>query len=246
MKLMKIRRGILLLSFLLLPITLFYFSPYLPVFGAISGTVAGSVLVFGILFLLGIFVGRAPCGWFMGCGGLQDACIYAQDKRIPAGRKDLIKYAIWIPWFSVIIVFLFLNRAVLKVDPFFHIEGGISVARSPFFIIYYIVIFLFVILSLVFGKRASCHYICWMAPFMVFGRKLGNLLRVPQLRLKTTPENCIHCSICSKACPMGIDVQAGVEKGNAEHSECILCGECAQKCPKKVLKLGIARGSRKQ
>ncbi len=28
---------------------------------------------------------------------------------------------------------------------------------------------------------------------------------------------------------MGIDVQAGVEKGNTEHSECILCGECVQK-----------------
>jgi len=43
---------------------------------------------------------------------------------------------------------------------------------------------------------------------------------------------------------MGIDVQAGVEKGDVEHPECILCGECIQKCPKKVLKLGIARGKR--
>ena len=244
MKWMRVRSGILFVSFLLLPLTLFYFSPYLPVYGAISGVVAGSMLVFGILFLLGIFIGRAPCGWFMGCGGLQDACFYIQDKRIPAGRKDLIKYVIWIPWFSTIVVFLFLNREGLQMDPFFHIEGGISVARAPFFIIYYLVIFLFVLLSLIFGKRAGCHYICWMAPFMVFGRKLGNLLRLPQLRLMTRTENCIHCTICSKACPMGIDVQAGVEKGNAEHSECILCGECAQKCPKNALKLGIARGQR--
>lgn len=241
---MRVRRGILFLSFLLFPLTLFYFSPYLPVYGAISGVVAGSVLVFCILFLLGIFIGRAPCAWVMGCGGLQDACFYIQDKKVPAGRKDLIKYVIWIPWFSTIVVFLFLNREGLQLDPLFHIEGGISVARAPFFFIYYLVVFLFVILSLIFGKRASCHYICWMAPFMIFGRKLGNLLRLPQLRLMTKTENCIHCNICSKACPMGIDVQAGVEKGNAEHSECILCGECAQKCPKNALKLGIARGQR--
>lgn len=241
MKLIKLRRGLLLISFLLLPITLFYFSPYLPIYGAVSGIITGSVLVFCGLFLLGIFVGRAPCGWFMGCGGLQDACMYVQDRTIPAGRKDLIKYGIWAVWFSVILVFLFLNRDRVQIEPFFHIEGGISVARAPFFIIYYIVIFLFVILSLAFGKRASCHYICWMAPFMIFGRKLGNLFRLPQLRLIAKSENCIHCGICKKACPMGIDVQAGVEKGNAEHAECILCGECAQKCPKNVLKLGIAR-----
>jgi len=244
MKLMKVRRGILFISFLLLPLTLFYFSPYLPVYGAISGVVTGSILVFVILFVLGIFIGRAPCGWFMGCGGLQDACCYVQDKKVPAGRKDLIKYVIWVPWLSTIVLFLFLNRNGLQVDPLFHIEGGISVARTPCFIIYYLVIFLFVLLSLLFGKRASCHYICWMAPFMILGRKLGNLLRVPQLRLIAKPENCIHCAICNKACSMDIDVQAGVEKGNVEHSECILCGECVQKCPKKVLRLGIERGQR--
>jgi len=63
----------------LLPLTLFYFSPYLPVLGAIGGIVAGSVLVFCIMFLLGIFIGKAPCGWIMGCGGLQEACFYIQN-----------------------------------------------------------------------------------------------------------------------------------------------------------------------
>lgn len=240
MKLMKVRRGILFVFFLLLPLTLFYFSPYLPLYGAMEGVVVGSVLFFGILFFLGIFVGKAPCGWFMGCGGIQEACFHVRDKRIPAGRKDRIKYAIWIPWLFSIGLLLILNRDRLQVDPLFHIEGGISVARSPFFIIYYIVIFIFVLFSFIFGKRAVCHYICWMAPFMILGRKLGILLRLPQLRLMITRESCTSCGLCSKACPMGIDVQAGVENGNPEHPECMLCGECAAKCPKKVLKLGIA------
>jgi len=244
MKHIRLRRGILFISFLLLPITLFYFSPYLPIIGAISGVITGSIIVFGLLFVMGIFIGKAPCGWFMGCGGLQEACFYIQDRKIPVGRKDLIKYAIWIPWISAIIVFLFLNRDSLQMDAFFQIEGGISVSRSPLFIIYYLVIIIFVLLSLIFGKRAGCHYICWMAPFMIFGRKMGNMLRLPQLRLISTQENCIRCSICNKSCPMGINVQAGVEKGNAEHSECILCGECSQKCPKKAIKLGLARAQR--
>jgi Polyferredoxin len=241
MKLMKVRRGILFVSFLLLPVTLFYFSPYLPVVGAISGVIAGSILVFGILFVLGMFIGRAPCGWLLGCGGLQEACFHVQDKKITAGRKDLIKFAIWIPWLAVIIAFFVLNRDRLQFNLLFHIEGGISVARPVFFVIYYLVIAVFVVLSLLLGKRASCHYICWMAPFMILGRKLGNLMRLPQLRLVISKKDCIHCGQCGKACPMGIDVQKGVELENTEHAECILCGECTKKCPKQILKLGIAR-----
>lgn len=244
MRKMRIRRGVLFFSFLLLPVTLFYFSPYLPVLGAIGGVVAGSILVFCTMFLLGIFVGKAPCAWIMGCGGLQEACFHVQDKPVPAGKKDLIKYIIWTLWLSTIVAFLLLNKDRLQLDPFFHIEGGISVARAPFFIIYYIVIMIFILLSLIIGKRAGCHYICWMAPFMIFGRKLGNMLRVPQLRLIVDRANCNHCGLCNKACPMGINVQAGVEKGNAEHTECMLCGECAAKCSKKALKLGVARGRR--
>jgi hypothetical protein len=47
------------------------------------------------------------------------------------------------------------------------------------------IVFAFLFLSsLVFGKRAGCHYICWMTPFMSIGRKIRNILKYPSLRLR--------------------------------------------------------------
>lgn len=40
------------------------------------------------------------------------------------------------------------------------------------------------------SKRALCHYLCWMAPFMVLGNKLRRLLHVRQLRLTSEKEAC--------------------------------------------------------
>lgn len=89
--------------------------------------------------------------------------------------------------------------------------------------------------ALIAGKRSFCHYICWMAPFMVAGRKLGNLLMLSSLRLKADSGKCTHCKQCSKNCPMSLDVEQMVSKGSLENAECILCGECTGTCPKKVI-----------
>jgi len=61
MKRQAIRRGILLASFALFPVTIFYFSPYLVVFGAFSGVVAGSAIMFLLQLASAVFLRRAFC-----------------------------------------------------------------------------------------------------------------------------------------------------------------------------------------
>ena len=104
------------------------------------------------------------------------------------------------------------------------------------------IVFLFLIPAIVHGKRASCHYICWMAPFMIFGYKLGRVLHLPQLKIKTQKDNCIECGKCSKVCKMSIDVKSFVlsyKTNDIRTAECILCGECVSSCPKNVLSYKI-------
>jgi len=60
--------------------------------------------------------------------------------------KPVIKWLIWAPW----------------------------IADLPSLIAYVAVVALFLVLSLTVGRRAGCHTICWMAPFMVIGRKIRN------------------------------------------------------------------------
>ena len=157
------------------------------------------------------------------------------------GPKDKLKYLVWVPWFAALLYFLLANASVLVVEPFFQIEGGISVSAPAFYVVYYGVIVLILALCLALGRRAMCHYICWMAPFMILGRKLGQRLGLLQMHLYVDEGACIACGRCTKACPMGIDVLAGFQKGKMEHAECNFCGECVSVCPNRVLRRGFGR-----
>jgi polyferredoxin len=83
-----------------------------------------------------------------------------------------------------------------------------------------------------------------MAPFMILGRKLSNLLRTPALRLRAETEKCISCQRCTVACPMSLDVNAMVQARAMENSDCILCGACIDICPKDVITYTVSDGKR--
>ncbi|WP_139652322.1 4Fe-4S binding protein [Raoultibacter phocaeensis] len=235
----QVRRLVLLVSFLLFPITIFYFSPVLSVSGALEGVVAGSIIVFALQFLFSFVFGRAFCGWMCPSGGLQEIAATVNSKPAKLAWRRFIKYAIWIPWVASIVVCAWIAGGFAVVDPVYHTPGGIS-ANSPLGLgIYFGIVALFFIPNLFLGRRAMCHYICWMAPFMVLGEKLGRLIRLPQLGIDAKPEACVSCGACTKACPMSLDVSTLLEKGSIADAECIQCAECADSCPKHVLKLTI-------
>jgi ferredoxin-type protein NapH len=237
----KIRRALLFLFFLLTPLLQFYFSPIIPFFTALGGGIAISLFVFLSLGVIGMFFGRAPCGWVMLCGGLQESCFYVNDRRIAAGKKDRVKYVLWAIWLSSLLLVLWSHASTLHLDLFFGIEHGISMSRPQNFIIYYGILLPIVVICFIFGKRPLCHCGCWIAPFMVLGRKLGNALRLPGLRLKANPQQCVGCKTCTKVCPMGLEVEQMVKSGKVEHAECILCAECSHACKAKALQLTFGR-----
>jgi len=75
-----------------------------------------------------------------------------------------------------------------------------------------------------------------MAPFLILGRKIRNLVRWPALRLTADADKCIDCGICTADCTMSLDVNQMVKDGRMEQSECVLCGHCIDVCPKDVLR----------
>ena len=114
-------------------------------------------------------------------------------------------------------------------------ETGISVDEPIKYITYYLVIGSFFVLSLSAGRRAVCHYVCWMAPFMILGRKISNRLNTPALRLQADNTRCADCQTCTKGCPMSLEVHRMVQSGDMENSECILCGTCIDGCARQVI-----------
>jgi len=223
----KIRKTLIFISFLLFPITMFYSSPAIIIFGASRGIIAGSFISFSIMFVASLVVGRLFCGWLCPAAGIQEALFTVQDKRVI--KNNWIKYLIWLPWISTIFI-LFIRNGVRSVEPLFGIKYGISISEPRHYIVYFIFLTLFVVLSLAVGKRSFCHHVCWMAPFMIAGRRVRNLLTWPSLRLKADNARCTKCHLCVKHCPMSLDVEKMVHEGSMENDECILCGSCVDQC----------------
>ncbi len=151
-----------------------------------------------------------------------------------------MKFAIWGIWLIMVILCYFHRGEIIAIDFFFETENGISVSSIQSYMIYYGIICLILIPSILFGKRAFCHYLCWMAPFMILGIKLRRILHLPGIHIKTgKKENCISCGKCNKICPMGIDVMSETKHECIHNPECIQCGACMDNCPKGVFTLGV-------
>lgn len=235
MKRQNVRKASLTIVFLIFPIIMFYFSPYLIILGASKGIVTGSVIMFTLQFVFSLFWGRSLCGYACPTGGLQECLALANGKKAKGGKLNWIKYFIWVPWICSIVIFFIRAGGFSEVAFLYHTTNGISISQPFTYIIYYGVILLFVILSLTAGVRASCHYVCWMAPFMVIGTKVSNWLKIPALHLKSNKAQCIGCRKCSEKCPMSLSVKEMVQSEDMRNSECILCGECVDICPKKAI-----------
>jgi ferredoxin-type protein NapH len=244
----RIRRALGLISFLLFPITLYYFSPAIILGGASEGVINASFIVFVVMFVSALFVGRLWCGWVCPAGGLQDLCGPVNNTPAPGARFDWIKWGIWIPWIGSIVALAIRAGGYHSVDPFYSLEGGVTLAQPlspdgpPWYMIYYVILALFSVLAIAAGRRAGCHYVCWMAPFMIMGRRIRNLVKWPALRLRAEPARCTDCQKCTRNCPTSLDVTHMVQAGDMEDDECILCGTCVDGCPRSAICFSFSAG----
>lgn len=239
MKRQNFRKLVLISAMLLFPITIYYISPELIILAAMEGIVNGSFIVFLILFIGSIFWGRLFCGYLCPAGEIQECAMLVNGKSPKQGWKNNIKYVIWLVWIIVIIFCFIFREQKLTVDFFYMTTNGISIGSIDDYVIYYGVIFLIFIPCIIFGKRIFCHYFCWIAPFMVLGSKIGNLLHIKRVKLYADKNVCINCHMCDKCCPMSLNVSAKVQMGKMDDNECILCGSCVDNCPKKAINYKI-------
>jgi len=120
----RIRKALLFISLLLFPVTLYYFSPVIIMESASQGIVNASFIVFGLMFVCSLFVGRLWCSWACPAGALQEFGSPINDKSTPGGKFNWIKWAIWVPWIGGIVALAIGTGGYHTVDPFYHFEGG--------------------------------------------------------------------------------------------------------------------------
>jgi polyferredoxin len=238
----RVRRAVIFCLFLTFPVVMNYFSPALIAMGASEGIINGSFILFGCVFLSALLMGRAFCGWVCPIGGLQDACHMVKDTALRRKRLDWMKWGIWGPWMGLLIFLVIRAGGYRSIQPLYFMENGISVSEPSGYINFFLVLLIIVTLAFTIGRRGFCHTMCWMAPFMILGRKLRNTLTWPSLRLRADKEQCINCGKCTKECLMSLDVNGMVREEKMENAECILCGTCIDVCPKRVISYAFGAG----
>jgi ferredoxin-type protein NapH len=228
------------LSFFLFPATFYYLSPALIMEASSKGIINGSFILFSLMFISSILVGRIFCGWICPGAGCQESIFPVRGKEVKQG--NYIKWLIWVPWIMTIIYLAVRSGGYNKADFFYQTTYGLSISDVQSLVAYFLVLLVFIVLpAFVFGKRSFCHHLCWMAPFMIIGRKFGNLLKLSILHLKPNPEKCKNCHTCSENCPMSLPVERMVNSMSMENSECILCGRCVDGCRHGALKFHLGK-----
>lgn len=110
---------------------------------------------FGAMFVVSLFFGRLWCGWACPAGGLQEFLTPVNNRPVLSHWPDRVKWLIWAPWVLVIAA-MFVSAGGIRGVDFFHLTThGISVGEPGAYIVFYVVIGLFVILSLTVGSRLN-------------------------------------------------------------------------------------------
>ena len=236
----KARRGIVFFMFLMFPVAVNYLSPVLILMGAGEGIITGSFIMFALMFLSSLFFGRAYCSWVCPASGLQEATERFRTKKAGTGWGNIFRWIMWITWLGFMIYLFIKTGGIKRADFLYSTPQVISIMDPAIVVVYLAVVMLVFVMTMIWGQRAFCKYLCWMGPFMIIGDRIRHLIKIPGLYLVPQKENCIECGRCTKGCPMDIDVQGMVHKGNMYSTECIMCLNCVDICPKDAI--GLKKG----
>jgi ferredoxin-type protein NapH len=81
----RVRKALIIFSFVLLPVTFVYISCPIITQGASEGIMTGGLIVFILIFTSSLFFGRLWCGWLCPAGGLQEIYFQINNKKVNIG-----------------------------------------------------------------------------------------------------------------------------------------------------------------
>lgn len=188
-----------------------------------------SFIIFILIMFLSLLFGPVVCSYICPLGSLQEwlskigkkifkkkynAFIPRKiDKILRYLRYGVLIYVVYLSTQSLRLIFL-------EVDPYFALFnfwsdevtlGGLLVLGI-------------IMLSSLFVERPWCKYAC------PFGALVGLSNFISIFKIRRNKSTCISCNLCSKSCPMNIDVAS---KSVVLDHQCISCGICTSedKCP---------------
>ena len=203
-------------------------------------TVAGtggkfSFYAAGFVILVGLFLGRAVCGFLCPFGLLQELL-----NKIPSPKKFLPRPLTRVKYFVLVAFVLILPVALPLGEPAFceficpagTLEAGLPLiaAHEEFrrvlgsLFALKMSVLVAVIVGCVLVHRFFCRVLCPL------GAIYGLLNRCSFWQLKFSSQLCVDCGRCRKVCPLNLDPTKEFAS-----VECVRCGRCVDACPSQAL-----------
>lgn len=199
--------------------------------GTLITKIHPSNLVLGLAVLVAtLLVGNAFCGWICPFGAVQDALTWVRRKlrlpaiTVPRGLDRALRWGRFVV-LAVILYFSYVTASLwfADYDPYVALFGlhWLFEPDTPALWIGLSVLAVVVVGS-VLVERAWCRYLCPL------GGVLSVLSRFSLLRIRRAPTTCTDCSLCDKACPVGIEPSKAAPMVSPD---CIGCMDCVTTCP---------------
>ncbi len=172
-----------------------------------------------------VFRGREWCGNFCPRGSFNDILLskISRNKKIPRIMKN--------KWFRLLFVVALMGAFAVQLS----LAWGNMVQVGQVFVrMILITTGLTIILGIVYSQRAWC-VICPMGTMASWVTRTGSGSKGKNVTFDK--QRCVSCNLCTKSCPMEIEVLKYKSKGEVTHPDCLKCGKCVIKCPKDALKL---------
>ncbi|ADG81039.1 4Fe-4S binding protein [Thermincola potens] len=191
---------------------------------------SGTMVLLVLSLIITLLFRRSFCGLLCPFGALQE--FFAKLGQKVLGKRYTMPDKIDIPlrYLKYLVLLITLLGAWITgtlwmspYDPYAayaHLSAGFTELAEEYFI-GLILLVVTVIGSFVYD-RFFCKYLCPAGAFY------GILGKLSPNKVERNEAKCIHCRLCSKSCPVNIDVEKATTVTTAE---CINCQECVNVCP---------------
>lgn len=179
---------------------------------------------------LALLMGRVFCSWICPVTFILE--LFDRIRKFISKKKYLqngLVVAKRVLWFTLIAELVL--SMIIGAPLFVFLSPPGLVGREIMMLVFFrtlalegVLLLLIIILELV-TRRFFCRSFCPLGSLLAFvGQKR-------KLRVRVIPDNCIHCDICTRTCPMGLRPEHG--EGNSAY--CWNCGACVDNCPTQAL-----------
>ena len=174
--------------------------------------------------LVSFFKGRLWCGNFCPRGSFNDVLLAKISKKY--NSPTFLKKQ----WFRFLFLGVLMGMFAIQL---INAWGSLEAVGAVFVRMIIITTLLTVILGTIFNQRTWCT-ICPMGTMASLVARTKIINR--KIKHVTFDEDkCVSCQMCSKNCPMNIDLIEYKNSGKVTHADCLKCKVCVKRCPKNSL-----------